>query len=246
LGSQSQISELSRRSTWNPAFDAILKSGAKHGPSRLSKSIERIREQDSNLNIRTILKRTAELKLTSWKSPWTEWEKSFVLEHAREFPVADIARRLGRTPRAVYLLLSRTGQSARFQDGYTQMQLAEALHVSRRKVRQWIRSGWLALYEGRVKDRSLKSFLDGHSNEIDADRLERDVKFWLGDLGFHPDAAHSCRWISERKQSLKLHVCGRCGRKVYGNSFHRHRRACAKKALAATYETDNCISRARQ
>jgi hypothetical protein len=36
---------------------------------------------------------------------------------------------------------------------------------------------------------------------------------------------------------LKSHVCDRCGREVYGNSFHRHLRACAKKAAAATNET---------
>ena len=45
--------------------------------------------------------------------------------------------------------------------------------------------------------------------------------------------------LPNRKQSLKLHVCDRCGRKVYGNSFHRHLRACAKKAAAATNKADN-------
>jgi hypothetical protein len=38
---------------------------------------------------------------------------------------------------------------------------------------------------------------------------------------------------------LKLHVCDRCGREVYGNSFHCHLRACAKKLAAATNEIDN-------
>jgi ribosomal protein L37E len=37
---------------------------------------------------------------------------------------------------------------------------------------------------------------------------------------------------------LKLHVCDRCGREVYGNSFHRHLKACAKKA-AATNKADS-------
>jgi len=239
LGNQSQISGQSRSVKWNPAIDAILKSGAALGPSRLDKSVQQIRKQDPNLSLRRILKRTAELRLTSWKTPWSDREKTFVLEHAREFPVADIARRLGRTPRAVYLLLSRSGESARFQDGYTQSQLAEALRVSRRKVRQWVRLGWLLLYQGRVKDRSLKRFVEGHSEEIDARCLESDVRLWLGDLGFREDAAHSLRWFCQRKQSLRVHVCERCGRKVYGNAFHRHLNACTKKLAVATDETDN-------
>jgi len=238
LGSQSQIHEQTRQGKWNPAIDAILKSGAALGPSRLDKSVRQIREQDPNLSLTRLLKRTAELRLTSWKTPWSDEDKSYVLENARELPVDDLARRLGRTPRAVYLLLLRRGESAKFQDGYTQAQLAEALHLSRRKVRQWVRLGWLTLYQGRVIDRSIRRFLEGHSDEIDTRRLESDVRIWLEDLGFRADAAHSSLWFTKRKQSLKLHVCDRCGRKVYGNSFHRHLRACAKKA-AATKKADN-------
>ena len=239
MGSQSQIHEQTRQSKWNPAIDAILKSGAALGPSRLDKSVRQIRKQDPNLSLTRLLKRTAELRLTNWKTPWSDEDKSYVLENAREFPVDDLARRLGRTPRAVYLLLLRKGESAKFQDGYTQAQLAEALHVSRRKVRCWVRLGWLLLYQGRVKDRSIKRFLEGHSDEIDTRRLESDVRLWLEDLGFHADAAHTSLWFTKRKQSLKLHVCDRCGREVYGNSFHCHLRACAKKLAAATNEIDN-------
>ena len=238
MGSQFQISEQNRQGKWSPAIDAILKSGAALGPSRLDKSIRQIRKQDPNLSLTRLLKRTAELRLTNWKTPWSEEEKSYVLENAREFPVNDLARRLGRTPRAIYLLLLRRGESAKFQDGYTQAQLAEALHVSRRKVREWVRLGWLLLYQGRVKDRALKRFLEGHSDEIDARRLESDVRLWLEDLGFYADAAHPAQWFIKRKQSLKLHVCDRCGRKVYGNSIHRHLTACANKA-AVTNKADN-------
>lgn len=220
----------SRSGKWNPAIDTILKSGAALGPARLSKSIRQIRSKNPNLSLERLMKRTAELNLTSWKTPWSDEDKAYVLENAREFPVTDLARRLGRTPRAVYLLLLRSGESAKFQDGYTQSQLADTLHVSRRKVRDWVRLNWLILYEGRVKDRSLKRFLEGHSDEIDSRRLESDVKLWLEDLGFHATDEHSMLWYVKRRQSLKLHVCDRCGRKIYGNSIHRHRAKCRKTA----------------
>ena len=237
MGSQSEIHEQTPQGKWNPAIDAILKSGAALGPSRLEKSVRQIRKQDPNLSLTKLLKRTAELRLTSWKTPWSDEDRSYVLENARELPVDDLARRLGRTPRAVYLLLLRGGESAKFQDGYTQAQFAEALHISRRKVRYWVRLGWLTLYQGRVIDRSIRRFLEGHSDEIDTRRLESDVKIWLEDLGFRADADHSSLWYTKRKQSLKLHVCDRCGRRVYGNSFQRHLNACAKKAAATTNET---------
>ena len=229
MGDELQISDQRRSANWRPALDAILKSGAAGGPSRLHKSIQRIREQDPELSVKKILKRTAELRLTSWKSPWTEEEKTYVLDHAREFSVADIARHLGRTAGAVYQLLWRNGESAKFQDGYTQRELAEALHVSPRKVRRWVRLGWLMLYQGRVKDRSLKRFLEGHSDEIDTRQLESDLRLWLRDLGLREGATHSRRWFGERKHSLKVCVCGRCGRKVHGNVFMRHLKACIKK-----------------
>jgi ribosomal protein L37E len=38
---------------------------------------------------------------------------------------------------------------------------------------------------------------------------------------------------------LKVHVCDRCGRKVHGNAFHRHLKACSKKGTFITNETDN-------
>lgn len=232
MGNAPQFSEQSQQPNWSPELDEILKSGAAGGPSRLRRAVERIRHLDPGLGEQQILKRTAELNLTRWNRPWTSEEKAYVLDHAREFSVADIARRLGRTPRAVYQLLWRSRESAKFQDGYTQRELAQALHVSPRKVRQWVRLGWLVLYQGRVKDRSLQRFLAGHSDEIDASRLDKDLRLWLRDLGLRDADPHPQQWLSRRQQSLKIHVCNRCGRKVYGNGFQRHLKTCAKKAAA--------------
>jgi hypothetical protein len=120
--------------------------------------------------------------------------------------------------------------SARFQDGYTQYELAQALHVSPFRVRRWVRLGWLTLYECRVKDRALVRFLESHSDEIDGACLDKDFLLWLRSLGLREGGAHSRMWSITRKHSLKEHVCGRCGRKVRGNSFHRHLKACPQMA----------------
>ena len=234
MGNMSQLSSPGLSRKQNRAIDAILKSGAAGGISRLQRSIEKIREFHPHLSGKTILRRTAELKLTSCNLPWTEVDKGYLLDHAREFPVTDLARRFRRTQNAVYLLLWKNGESGKFQDGYTRRDLAELVHVSRRKVSRWVRLGWLTLYQGRVKDRSLRRFLEGHSDEINAERLDRDVKFWLLSLGFREDSTHSVQWLRDRKQSFKVHVCGRCGRNVHGNAIYRHLKVCSKKSAADT------------
>lgn len=234
MGTQLHLSHQELQPNWSPELDKILKCGAAGGPSKLQRAIQTVRQLGPQLSKRKILKRTAELNLTNWKSPWTSEEKAYVLDHAREFSVADIARRLGRTPRAVYQQLWRSRESAKFQDGYTQNELAQALHVSPRKVRQWVRLGWLMLYQGRVKDRSLERFLKEHSGEIDFRRLEKDFLRWLRDLGLREVADHSRQWLRTRQQSLKEHVCNRCGRTVRGNAFHRHLKFCANRVCPSS------------
>jgi hypothetical protein len=189
-----------------------------------------------------IRKRTAELHLTRWSAPWTQEEVDFVLERAREFAVADIARELGRTPKGVYVKLWKIRISARFQDGYTQGELVQALHISRRKLRRWIRVGWLTLYERRIKDRALVRFLEEHSDEIDIARLDRDFRLWLRSLGLQESEPSRRRLPKTVLQSLKEHTCGRCGRKVNGNAIHIHTRACRKKALTVGKGLETRIS----
>ena len=222
-----------RRQGWNPALDSILKAGAAGGPSRLRKAIQRIREREPKMAIGRILKRTAELGLTSWKTPWSTEQKAFVLDHAREFSAAEIARRLGRTPHAVEHLLSCSRQSAKLQEGFTQSDLAQALRVSPRKVRRWVRVGWLNVHEGRVKERSLQGFLRGHSDEIDSEKLEPDLRAWLQGLGLKEGARHSRQWSGQRQHAVRVFLCGGCGRKVCGNAFYRHLRACRKVTHAS-------------
>jgi hypothetical protein len=89
LGNGSQLSSQGFSRKQNREIDAIPKSRAAGGFSRLQRSIEKIKEFHPHLSGRAILKRTAELKLTSWKTPWSDEDKTFVFENAREFPVHD-------------------------------------------------------------------------------------------------------------------------------------------------------------
>src|SRR5437762_7428541 len=121
----------------------------------------------------------------------------------------------------------------KLQEGFTQSDLAQALRVSPRKVRRWVRVGWLNVHEGRVKERSLQGFLREHSDEIDSERLEPDLQAWLQGLGLKEGARHSRQWSGQRQHAVRVFVCGGCGRKVCGNAFYRHLRACRKVTHAS-------------
>jgi hypothetical protein len=195
-----------RRRPRRSELDKILRAGAAGGPSRLRKAIERIRRRDPNLGEGEILKRTAELKLTNWYRPWTSEEKDYILDHAREFSVVEMARNLGRTPEAVYQMLWRNKESARVRDGYTQQDLAQIFHVSPRKVRRWVRRGWLTPCEGRIKDRGLNRFLKEHRDAVDAARIDKEYRLWFLDAGLREDRTHHAESVRPPEHSSREHV----------------------------------------
>ena len=195
-----------RRGARKPDLDKILKAGAAGGPSRLRKAIERIRRRDPNLGEGEILKRTAELKLTNWHRPWAPEEKNYILEHAREFSVVEMARNLGRTPQAVYQMLWRNKESARVRDGYTQQDLAQIFHVAPKKVREWVRLGWLTPCQGRIKDRGLNRFLEEHRDAVDAARIDKEYRLWFLDAGLRHDGTHHAEAARPPEQNLKERV----------------------------------------
>lgn len=195
-----------RRGARKPDIDKILKAGAAGGPSRLRKAIERIRRRDPNLGEGEILKRTAELKLTNWHRLWTPDERNYILEHAREFSVVEMARNLGRTPQAVYQMLWRNKESARVRDGYTQRDLAQIFHVAPKKVREWVRLGWLTPCQGRIKDRGLNRFLEEHRDAVDAARIDKEYRLWFLDAGLRDNGTRHAEAAQPPGQGLKERV----------------------------------------
>ena len=172
---------------WNPEHDEILKAGAACGPSKLRRAVERIRRLNPQLSERQILRRTTDLNLTNWYRVWTAEEKDFILEHARELSVVEMARTLRRSPQAVAQMLWRNGESRRVQDGYTRQDIAQIFHVSPRKVRKWIRLGWITPCGGRIKDRGLNRFLKEHPEVIDFSRIDKEYRLWFLDVGLEDD-----------------------------------------------------------
>src|SRR5260370_505806 len=86
---------------------------------------------------------------------WTDAERRRLLHLIEQHPVAEVAKALRRSERAIRIKLGELGANSHIgKDWFTPGTLASALHVSREKVQRWIDRGWLKATEpsaGKVK-----------------------------------------------------------------------------------------------
>jgi hypothetical protein len=86
---------------------------------------------------------------------WTDAERRRLLHLIERQPVAEVAKTLRRSERAVRIKLGELGANSHIgKDWFMPGTLASALHVSREKVQRWIDRGWLKATEqsaGKVK-----------------------------------------------------------------------------------------------
>lgn len=114
---------------------------------------------------------------------WTMVELRFAIESASHTSVREIAEEIGRSEKAVWTMISRRGIEGRFQEGYSLRELGEKLHVRRKTVGEWVKSGLLRRKKnGRVAEESLQAFLYSHPEEIRATLLDEDTASWISQL----------------------------------------------------------------
>jgi hypothetical protein len=114
---------------------------------------------------------------------WQMSEFRFALESVSHMSVREIAAEIGRSEKAVREMVAHLGIEGRFQDGYSIRELADKLHVSRIRVRKWIKSGSLRRKRsGRIDEESLQSFLYSHPENIRWPVLDEDTAFWISQL----------------------------------------------------------------
>src|SRR5260370_495933 len=86
---------------------------------------------------------------------WTDAEHRRLLQLIERQPVAEVAKTLRRSERAIRIKLGELGANSHIgKDWFMPGTLASALHVSREKVQRWIDRGWLKATEqsaGKVK-----------------------------------------------------------------------------------------------
>ena len=153
-----------------------------------------------------------------------------------------IARKLGRSVKAVQQMLSSRGVSSRVRvpKSYTLRRVARLLGVSDRIVRLWFQRGLFgeSANQGRKRERSsrgpqisaaaLIAFCQKHPDKINAERSSPDFLLLMESKNVQPKP-----WQGLRQHLTKQRQCPDCRRLVRGNAYFRHVKRCGRGRASA-------------
>ncbi len=225
-----------RNALWNEEDVEILRLWYAQGPGGARRAVKAILARHPDWSPRSIWDKAARLGLSARsgnRKPWSAEEQGYLLWNAGEKPVGRIARKLGRSVRAIRQKLSSLGVSGKVRNpkGYTLHRVAKLLGVSDRIVRLWFQDrlfGEPASRERnpsrsgpRVSAAALVAFCRKHPDKINTRECGSD--FWLL---MEDDSVPSNAWQGLRQHLTQQRHCPGCGRAVRGNAYFRHIKRC--------------------
>src|SRR5579862_1655814 len=108
--------------------------------------------------------------------PWTAAELRFLVESVQHLPVNAIARELHRTEKAIWRKVGELGLSAKCVEGFTITEVLTKLHVWHTRLKLWIEQGRIKVGRNhRITERSLRSFLREHQNELNWELFDSET-----------------------------------------------------------------------
>ena len=120
--------------------------------------------------------------------PWTEAQTAALLGSlGADATIESVAARTGHSVKSVLAKLSRLGYRTHEVSGFavfTVDQLSALLHATPRQIRRWKEKEWLRTKDRRITERDLSQFLREHPEEVGFDRLPRETRVYLVDLGY--------------------------------------------------------------
>jgi hypothetical protein len=129
---------------------------------------------------------------------WTTQEQQRLLKLIDLHPVKEISRLMRRSQSSIWHMLQRLGANAKMgKDSFTKYTLAEALHVRREKIEDWIARGWLKARELET-ERSKRVVIDAeafcefcrnHTRDVVGNRLTEERLDFVYHFVFPPSHA---------------------------------------------------------
>ena len=118
-------------------------------------------------------------------------------------------------------------------DAYSWDRAANLLGVPVAQVQAWISASQLRVVDTFVTDRSFEEFCKKHGDEINMTLIDPSTAKWLvREYGVTETAKNRGTVSPSRKHALVSRTC-QCGRKIAGNPYFRHVRACRSAGAAA-------------
>ena len=175
---------------WTPEMDSILEASLQSGD--VDHAVSQL-QQTTGYPRDAILRHAHKLGVDKRgvppSRPWSDGEKRFLVESVQHLPVKTIARELRRTEKAVWRKVGELGLSAKCVEGYTIVEVMKKLHVWHARLRRWIEAGWVKVgRNGRITERSLRSFLHEHGDELNWDLFDSEAREWLLEFGIEAPA----------------------------------------------------------
>ncbi len=223
---------------WNEEDLAILRMCYAQGRAGAREAVKKLRARRPDLSARSIWRQAAELGISTGSGrarPSSPEEQGALLWDAGEKPVEKIARKLGRSVKAIQQMLSSRGVSSRVRvpKSYTLRRVARLLGVSDRIVRVWFQKGFFgeSANQGRNRERSspgprvsaaaVVAFCQKHPGKINTRKCHPDLWPLMEDKDVELNA-----WQGVRQHLTKQRQCPNCRRVVRGNAYFRHVKRC--------------------
>src|SRR5208337_1855170 len=132
-----------------------------------------------------------------------------------------------------------TAALVRGLEGFTWERTADLLGVTVAQVQSWIGAGQLRVVDPFVTDRSFEEFCKNHGEKFKALLIDPPTAKWLvSEYGVSEIAASGGSVSRTRKHALVVRTC-KCGRKIAGNPYFQHVRACRSAGAAARGDPSN-------
>ena len=231
---------------WDEEDLEILRTHYARGRAGAREAVKKLRARRPERSARSIWRKAAELGLSTGSGkhrPWSPEDHGVLKWHAGEKPVEWIARKLGRSVKAVRQMLSGRGVSSkvRIPKRYSLHRVAKLLGVSDAVVRVWFQKGLFgeSISRGRKREGSrpgprvsasaIVTFCQKHPEKVNTRHCDPDFWALMDGKNVKPNVWQGCR----QHVTTQRH-CPGCGRAIRGNVYFRHIKRCRADSSSAS------------
>jgi hypothetical protein len=227
-----------RHAVWGEEDLTILRTYYAQGRAGARRAVKELLARHPDWNARVITDKAGRLGISNGSGrarPWSREEHGDLLWNAGEKPVGRIARKLGRSEKAVRQMLSSRGATSKVRSPkeHNLHGVSKLLGVSDTAVRLWFRKGLFGEPAGqkkiRVKSASgphltldeVVAFCVKHPDKVNAEECDPDLLQRIEDRNVRLSGCQGTR-----QHLVQNRPCPHCGRVIRGNAYFRHLNKC--------------------